>query len=238
MRNLSILIACALSLLSCGGPPANPEARPPYELRDGDNNSSPPYQTRPSAQESNTDNNTSQSGDYELNVTMKFNLPEMITFFYYGDEGEPYMKSMETRLQFSGNKMVLTEYDKIVYYIPFTLGSSWTPELIGGGGKTLTGKVTDQKNIVYSITITLDANESITSIQIGNRTFYIEKRDREVQKGGQLGYKLIEVTPGMSVNYVASKYDISRDVILQMNPQVAYRKNYALVIGEKLKLPK
>ena len=117
MRNLSILIACALSLLSCGGPPANPEASPPYELRDGDNNSSPPYQTRPSAQESNTDNNTSQSGDYELNVTMKFNLPEMITFFYYGDQGEPYMKSMETRLQFSGNKMVLTEYDKIVYYI-------------------------------------------------------------------------------------------------------------------------
>lgn len=238
MRNLIILIACALSLLSCGGPTPSPDARPPYELRGEGNNSSPPYETRPSAQESNTDNNTAQSGDYELNVTMKFNLPEMITFFYYGDEGEPYMKSMETRLQFSGNKMVLTEYDKIVYYIPFTLGSSWTPELIGGGGKTLTGKVTDQKNIVYSITITLDANESITSIQIGNRTFYIEKRDREVQKGGQLGYKLIEVTPGMSVNYVASKYDISRDVILQMNPQVAYRKNYALVIGEKLKLPK
>jgi LysM repeat protein len=239
MRNLIILIACALSLLSCGGAPSNPDARPPYELRGEDNNSSPPYETRPSAQESNTDNNTSQSGDYELNVTMKFNLPEMITFFYYGDHGEPYMKSMETRLQFSGNRMILTQYDALVYYIPFTLDADWEPRLIPGGGKTLTGKATDSKNIWYDIVITLDVDDSIQSIQIGVRTFYLEKKDRETQRGGaELGYQLITVTKGMSINYIATKYGISRDVILQLNPEIAWRENYTLRIGEKVKIPK
>lgn len=240
MKQLLILL-CAVSLLSCGGPP--PEgSTPPYELKEeGNTQSSPPYETRRNAQENDNSNNESPtvSGDYELNVTMKFNLPEMITFFYYGDHGEPYMKSMETRLQFSGNKMILTQYDALVYYIPFTLDADWEPLLIPGGGKTLTGRATDSKNIWYDIVITLDANDSIESIQIGIRTFYLEKQSREVQKGGQdLGYQLITVTKGMSVNYIATKYNISRDVILQMNPEVAWRENYTLRVGEKLKIPK